>query len=410
MVLRAFLPGRSVPVAAMAIGAALAVYGLASAPAPPSPGIAEALIGLFLIAGAGLARPLWLGSFYLLRSPDLRPSEAGACLALLLAVWPGLLSGLARGWPYAEMARDLLPLAFLFLPVLVRYRAGAETEAALDAIAWALAGVGLAYALRWWVDLNASLRTIGAAALIEKPPFLLKSAALPFASVWLFARGLEKVGSNVRIGGIVVGSALMVASFSCLGALAGAVHRAGLILSCGSILIILVRYFDGSAKGRLGATVVLSMLGLLWGEAVSVSADLAMEKTRAVGVNNRLGELMAVIRQAAADPLSFLFGYGWGGMVRSPAAGDIVISYTHNFATYMLLKTGAVGLLGMGAYVATILARLPHAWRARPDLVLALAPSLLIGLLLHTTYKYLCFGIVLTLLLLASEPALHRKG
>lgn len=119
---------------------------------------------------------------------------------------------------------------------------------------------------------------------------------------------------------------------------------------------------------------------------------------------------MAVIRQAAADPLSFLFGYGWGGMVRSPAAGDIVISYTHNFATYMLLKTGAVGLLGMGAYVAAILARLPHAWRARPDLVLALAPSLLIGLLIHTTYKYLCFGIILTLLLLASESARHRKG
>ena len=48
--------------------------------------------------------------------------------------------------------------------------------------------------------------------------------------------------------------------------------------------------------------------------------------------------------------------------------------------------------------------------KANPPLALATAPPIAGGLLFHTSFKYLCFGLLLTLLALAGERAGRGEG
>jgi hypothetical protein len=418
------------PPTALALGLVALIYGVAGAPVPSAPGLAEAAIGLLLLAAVGLRRPLDLVVSAPLLAAVPRGPEIAACLALLLAVWPGLLRGMFMGWPLNDILRDMLPLAFLFLPVLIRPRSRGQADGILTAVGWGMAAAGFTFALRWWIDLDVSYRVVGAAPIEEQPPFVLKSAALPFAAVWCTAQAARRLGmGGLGMGGLgigpdrdgpgpgnrhplrrmLAGGLLLLAALVCLGALAGAVHRAGFILAALACALVLGWRFRSSAGAWLIGLACLAAAWVLWSDTLAGLIHLALEKTQTVGINNRSAEFAAVVGRLMDDPAAFLIGLGWGGQFRNPAVGGIPVTYTHNLASYLLLKVGVLGLLGIGAYLAAVLARGLAAWRARPDLVLALMPSLLMGLMLHTSYKYMCFGLLLLLLRIAGDRAALRE-
>ena len=104
------------------------------------------------------------------------------------------------------------------------------------------------------------------------------------------------------------------------------------------------------------------------------------------------------------SPGSILFGKGWGATLASPAVGGMVVNYTHNLLTALWLKTGLIGLILAGLYIAGLAKGLvPLLW-TNPVLAVALAVPLVIDTLLYASYKSLDFGLILLLIALYTRP------
>lgn len=371
-------------------------YGAASAPAPPGIRPQELLVFAGIALFTGTAGPWrFFAGQEVARAPA--PLAVGSAIMVWL-LWQGFMRGLWNGWGLTDMIRDIVPMLFLALPLLLAPLLGRLDPDRADRLADAVAAAGVLFALRWWHDAGMALSAVGASPLGEGRYYLLNSALVPFASVWLGLRATRWLLAP-RPTRAEWAQAILAAAgcLCCLLAQAATLHRAGLILS----LLAL-----GAGMGRwlwrrpaLFLTLFLLASAVLIGVGARVAgvAALLADKTESVGLNNRVDELLAVLEQVGRDPLSFLIGDGWGALVANPAVGWWRVSYTHSAASYFLLKLGALGLalmLGLAGLLAGLLAR---AARDMPMLLLAVAPSLLLGAFLHTSFKYLCFSLLLSL-------------
>lgn len=388
--------------AALALLAALTLYGAFSAPAPPSVRVTEAAIGGLLLLAVGWRRPLFVVTGHALRATTLPWWEAVAVLAFGWLLWAPLLRGAALGHDPADMLRDVVPLLYLFLPVLlvpVLRRAGGGAVRLLGA---GLILAGLFLALRWWKQVQWGFGAVGARAMpdggayfLNAPAVLFAAVALPALALGLVARG--GVGRWLGAPACVAGGAL------CLAALAGAVHRTALGLALLSGLVLVA----GWGRQRPGLAVPLLAAALLTalalGDPLSGAWDQAAEKTRLTGANTRWEEAAAVLETVARSPWSLLFGDGWGARLANPAVGGWRVSYTHTLATYALVKSGVLGGLALAAYLGGMVRPLLGLLRTDPLLGWSLLPPMLMALGLHTSFKYLDTGLLLTLMVLAAE-------
>ena len=398
----------------MALLAALLLYGLFSAPAPPAVGSAETAVGLLLVAATGLRQPVALVSGALLAVPGARAFEIAGCGAFLVLFWLPLLRGAALDWQLRDIVRDVVPLLFLFLPVLlapVLRPAGARAVAVLAA---ALAAAGVAFALRWWIDAGWAFGAIGHRAMSDGPRYLLNSPAVLFAALWLPIQAVRLVwpelagetpppaaGRGLRL---ALALPLLAAALLILAALAGAVHRMALVLVAAAGLAFLGWCARRSTGPVVLALAVLAALLLVPGGPLPGALEMVVIKSELVGVNERFAEAEAVLAQIGRSLPSLLLGDGWGTLVANPAVGGWRVSFTHSFPSYLLLKTGIVGTLVMLAWLGTLLPAAAALVRRDLPLALAVLPPVAGGLLLHTSFKYLCFGLLLTVLVLAGEP------
>ncbi len=394
------------PIRLAALALALLAYGLFSAPAPPGIGTAELAIALAGLAAVGVSRPLSLLAGQTLTAPD--RFEAFGATAFLLLLWPPLVVGMLAGAGMADIVRDVLPLGFLFLPLLLHRSILALPARAVDLLAHALALAGVGFALRWWIDGGGTIQGIGRAAHGDGDLYLLNSAAVSFAAVWLVLVGVPLLRRGVLAAAL--GLALLAGSAVCLAALVAAVHRGAVALT-GAALLVAGLHWAARRPARLLAVGALALAAMLaWGASMDGALGLLLAKTDAVGLNLRGPEFLAVLRQVTASPQAFLFGQGWGALLANPAVGGLQVSYTHSALGYALLKGGVLGVAALLLYLTAFLPILRRAVRARPDIVLACAPPLLSGLLLHTSYKYLCFGICLSMLLMGAGAVARRTS
>jgi len=396
------------------MAAATGLYGLASQPAPPDPGLAEGLIGLLLVAAVGLTTALRVGSgasVWLAGTPRL---EALGSACLLYLAWLPLLLGLGADNDPAQLIRDLIPLLYLFLPALLAARlargdnpaAAAEAEAARRWLSAALALAGVAFAGRWWQQHGWALGAIGHLALSDGPSYLANSLTVLFAAIHLPLAAAERLLGHRprswrrRLADLALAVLLAAGGALCLAALAGAVHRLSLVLAGLAFALYLLRRPTLLLLLPLALLIGLSLPGGL----MTGTVDQVLEKSRLVGVNQRLDEAASVLARLSESPLTALFGCGWGASFSNPAVAGWHVGYTHALATYALLKTGIVGALVLGLWLAALA---PSWWRlARRHgrLTLALTPCLITALGAQTSYKYLCFGLILTLMVVAGRP------
>ena len=391
-----------------AFALSMLVYGAASAPAPPGIRPQELLVFAGIALLAGMAGPWrFFSGIELGRAPA--PMAAGSII-LVWMLWQGLLRGLWNGWGLTDMLRDIVPMLFLALPLLLAPILGRLPADRADRLADAAAMAGVLFTLRWWREAGLALSAVGTAPLGEGRLYLLNSALVPFASVWLGLRATRWLLSPAPTRAEWVQALLAAAgSLCCLLAQAATLHRAGLILSLLALGLGMGRWLWRHpalfVTGFLLATAALVGVGA----RVAGVAALLADKTESVGLNNRVGELLAVLDQVGRDPLAFLVGDGWGALVPNPAVGWWRVSYTHSAASYFLLKLGALGLtlmLGLAGLMAGLLAR---AARDMPMLLLAVSPSLLLGGFLHTSFKYLCFSILVSLAMGRAYGSLYQR-
>lgn len=383
-------------------------YGAASAPAPPGIRPQEMLVfaGIaLLVGGAGPWR--FFSGLTLCRAP-VEMAAGSAILVWLL--WQGLLRGLWNGWGLTDMLRDIVPMLFLALPLLLAPVLGRLPQARADRLADIVAVAGVIFTLRWWHEAGMALSAVGTSPLGEGRHYLLNSALVPFAAVWLGLRATGGFLARPRRWAVQLPAlAAALGSLCCLLALAATLHRAGLGLSLLALALGMGRLLWRHPFWFIAVSLLALLLLAFVGARVVGVAELLADKTQSVGLNNRVDELLAVLDQVGRDPVAFLLGDGWGALVPNPAVGWWRVSYTHSAASYFLLKVGALGLalvLGLAGLMAGMVARVA---RDMAPLLLAVAPSLLLGAFLHTSFKYLCFSLLLSLVMGRAHASLYGR-
>ena len=381
---------------------ALAVYGLLSAPAPADIRPAEAVIGALLVLGVGFLRPLYVATGHSLLDRESLPWELPAVLSLAVLLWCPLMRGVWLGWAPRDMVRDVIPLLYLFLPVLLVPLLRAASDRAVDLLIAGMAVAGAGFALRWWKQAEWGFGAVGVRAMADGGVYLLNAPSVLFAAILLPAFGfgmLVRGGWPRRAAGVVA----ILGGLMCLAALAGAVHRMALGLAVVAFAAQGLWWLRRAPLAALGAGVAALLLVVLVPEVLLGALGQVVEKTRLAGANTRWEEAEAAVGQALSSPSAFLFGQGWGALLANPAVGGWRVSYTHTLATYAIAKAGVVGLCALTAYLGGLAPRALMLLRADPALGWAVVPPLLMALGAHTSFKYLDTGLLLTLMVLAAE-------
>lgn len=345
----------------------------------------------------------------LLVQPSVRPWEAVACLCFAWLLWVPLVRGVGLDWTSRDILRDVVPLGFLFLPLFLgdpRGRAPSRTLLPVLMPALCLALAGALFALRWWQDVDWVLSAIGRESVSAGYQHLLTSPALLFGALLFPLVVLVTVRASLQAGSGASGrwtrrlllAAATAGALLCWSALAATVHRFALVAGGLALLALL-----GLELRRAPMVPVLAvgLAAAVWLAlelpAGSIVAQVVL-KSQVVGSNQRIAELSTVAAALQYDWTAWLFGQGWGALLDNPAVGGKTVSYTHNLMGYMLLKTGLLGSLAVGLYLTVLLAGpLLSLYAHRPAVLLVLAPCLVSGLLLHTGFKLLSFGVILWL-------------
>lgn len=381
---------------------ALILYGLLSAPAPAQIRLIEAVIGALLVLGVGLLRPLSVTTGHALLERDSPSWERPAVLALAVLLWCPLMRGVWLDWSPGDMLRDVVPLFYLFLPVLLvpMLRAAPDRAVALLTAGMALAGVG--FALRWWKQADWGFGAVGVRAMADGGVYLLNAPSVLFAAIVLPSSGLGMLMRGRWLWS-AAGVAAILGGFLCLAALAGAVHRMALGLAVMAFVALGLWRLRRTPMVGVGVGMAALLLMTPFFDVLLGAAGQVAEKTRLAGANTRWEEADAAFGQALSSPTAFLFGQGWGALLANPAVGGWRVSYTHTLVTYALAKTGVIGLCALTAYLGGLAPRALALLRSDPALGWAVLAPLLMALGAHTSFKYLDTGVLLTLTVLAAE-------
>lgn len=360
-----------------AFAAAVLLYAAFSSPTPDAPGVVEYLVlGLLIVSCAHLVLP---------RDRWVLPLTALLAYGLGAPLLIGVMAGNAAG----DIARDLIAFAAIAVPLVYAHLFSADDARAQNLLLILLLGVGLLFSMRYLAGTWQSLSSLGMAPLDHNLLYLANSPLVAFAAVFLVLQGcFVQTRPHVALGMVAV-------SFIPLAAMVGMMQRATLALLA---LVWLVFFFAALVKNPKRAGVIALVLALtvavLW-PLPALTVQALTDKTLAVGWNARGAELATLLDAIAQNPLTAVFGTGWGSLVRSPAVGDQWVRFSHGFFTALLWKTGwlglAVGAAGIGALLADAAQRL----RKNAALAAALILPLLPALFLYGSYKSLCFGLLL---------------
>jgi hypothetical protein len=303
-----------------------------------------------------------------------------AAFLVLLSV--PLAVGVIGQYPVNDVLRDVIPLLYFFLPLLV-------IRDSKKALLYGLLAVGVFYSLRFWPASGLTLARLGLDRGDDEMLYLSSSPAISFAGLYLFfmaAAPQEKP--------LWHRAAFLFLSATCLLTLVAILQRGALLL------VLTVLWFYGLSRLKKSpaflvfSLAVVLVFGFAFAETIIGTLETIWRKTLLVGDNARFAELASVRDHLDRNPLQWLTGAGWGATLTTAASGHAKVRYTHMLIGYVLLKGGIAGLGALIAYMATLLRNLRH---TDPLIVASAAPSLILGLTLYPSFKMLCFGALLAL-------------
>ena len=346
---------------------------------------------LALSIGAGHMRDL------MVKSAGHRFWKSAGQIFLFYGLSIPLLVGALAGHGVGAILRDIAPFLCLFLPLLslpvIRARPRYFRTTLLGLIL-----IGLLFGLRSLVmrfDISCSFDLWCAndgLLYLENMPTVLFSCLFLLGSAITYA--VRKLNlSHMLVFGFLVALALIP-----LLAMIFTLQRASIGALVVYIACVYAYFFYKAPFKALGAL----FTGVIALYVVDISFNWVFaslwEKTRSVGLNMRPQEMAAVWEIVRNDPVTLLFGIGWGGHFHSPAVGGLNVNFTHNFFSSMLLKSGLIGAALCTAYIAGLLERLLRVIQKNPVFGLALAAPILIDLTLYASFKSLDFGLVLLMI------------
>lgn len=382
-----------------------------SVPAPSHVGPAEWVMGVLLALGF-LYRVIRVDPAASRQFDRDGPLWRMAALGgLMLAVVPAM-AGAVRGHEVPFMARDLVGHALLLMPLWMLAPgnpgeirlSGWRALSSLAIVGWSLACAGLIVSLRALGDSGMGWSDIGQVFANHRERYLANSVFIPFAALFLLGwamAALAREGWRHAAAGVV---GIAVAALpSAVILLSG--HRG---LTLGLILggLWLMALHPGRVRARVLVIIagIVTLTGLAGGGA-GAAITLLWEKSLAVGLNNRFDEVALVISSLGNDPVALTVGFGWGAVFLSPAVGEMAVTFVHNLPFYLLLKGGVLALVAITPYAVLIVIWARRAVVFAPGLTIASVIPLANGVLFHTSFKSLGFGILLCCLALTAMAA-----
>ena len=228
--------------------------------------------------------------------------------------------------------------------------------------------------------------------------YLENMPSVLFACLILIGASISIVARGLTLKNITLFFILLMISALPLAAMIATSQRASVGAVALYVLLILAYFiYKTPVRGANALIMLLIVGGIVNFSLFSIFSSL-WEKTQNVGLNMRPQEFEAVWDVVTRDPVTFLFGLGWGGQFESPAVGGLRVNFTHNFFSSMLLKAGCVGVMLCMLYIAGLLERLARVVIRNPVIGLALAAPILIDLTLYASFKSLDFGLVLLMI------------
>lgn len=372
-------------------------YGALSYPFPRDLGLGEVLVGTCL------ALSILLGGI----APILNPishSTNGTDIVLKICFWcllliPSLVAVFYQ-WELRDIIRDVVPVFYLFL--IAFWGSNHLDPRQSHMIAMVLCICGTILAIRFHIASDTDISLIGTQGFYAKdsPDFHNPyDPSVLFAAIYL---ALYSLNSGIKA---PITSLLSVfGSIICILSLAAIVQRGPMFLFLVSLLTygIYVRSFMISVSTLVAGVIV----GIYFAEGTLGLLNLAIEKTLSVNFSEgKLREAIYVFDFISDSFTTSVFGYGWGTVYFNPIVYGNV-SFTHNFLTYMLLKTGVLGLVTLFVFFGAVFVLIRRN-TIPAQILFAGIPALIVAIFLQSTYKTLTFGLIIFLLALSSKR--HRS-
>jgi hypothetical protein len=376
---------------------ALTLYAFWGSPTPDRPGIVEILVGVLLICAIGIKDAYAAVKFYR-QSPIWR---SFAQLLLLFGLSVPIVIGTLHGHETVMMLRDLISFLFLLLPLFLLPLLEKNLPYYRFVLIAALC-IGVIFAARSLMQTFAIFLPHVTAELI----YLENMPTVLFAALFLiggagenFLHRFHTKSLLLLTGGIILAGFLFLPMVLTL-------QRASIGYGVIYITVLLVLALCRFPYRVFWLLVPFAIGGIFFAGMLGSLVDALASKTEVSGFNMRFEEMAAAWRTVAGNPLTLVFGNGWGAAFESPAVAGIEVNFTHSLLTSALLKTGLLGLglvilylLGLGRILWPVLLQ-------KPVLALALAGPILIDTFLYASFKSLDFGLIL---LLAAASPLYAK-
>lgn len=370
---------------------AILIYGCFGSPTPDVMGWTEIIVGALLV--------FTLPWFSVIRNFGFYKILAAIIFAM------GIGGAVLMGADETLILRDGVAFVFLFLPILLLPMFENKCERILPFVLSIIfcGGVFAFRSMSLMGDLNFWLG--GGDALY----YLSNSPAVLFAAIFsalLLCRG----AMDWRSVGLLKFVILSIICALSLAAMAVTLQRASLGLFVLSAIFYLGVEFKRRPYKALPVICLVGALSVFIWFGFHIMIDAISSKSRIVGGNMRAEEWQAVWGVISREPINILFGLGFGGTFESPAVGGMRVNYTHGLLGSVLLKTGLLGLLIVGAYLWMLTKKLTNIIRYDLIIGLALLAPFVIDVFLYASFKSFEFGLLLTAIMVISLEITETKG
>lgn len=387
-----------------------AFYALFSQPTPDSIGIAEFVVGGALLLVVGVVGAYKSFSGYQAFNKALPLSLRVLSAAFLIVFVQAILATLIYQNSPSEAVRDIVPFFYFMQPVLLSAAMlRTITHKHIYALAFMVAGVGVIYSVRHFLDAGVSFRAIGSGFYNSSGYYFSTDPSVLFAALFFLGVGIAALTTPKR-GGLVAGGLMLGLSMVALAALAVKGHRGPIAMfaMCAAGMVV---FMPGPFLKRVALSAVpVGVIAFMARDKIMALFWRLLQKQQAHGINGRDLEARAVFDHVGRDALGPVIGNGFGSIFENPVLLYKAANFTHFSPSFLYLKAG---LLGVALSVIYVLAVGAWGWRTfRRDAVIAFscAGPLLIGFFINGSFRYLTFGWIAAILAFAAVLASHRAA
>lgn len=395
------------------------VYSLYSSSTPDSYGLAELTIGLILVFLVGFRRVIWVFSLADMGEKNKYGTQVPIYVVLsliYLLLIPTINGLLFTGNSISDYIRDVIPLLYFFLPVLLLHRMVQFPERWLFFTVSGLCIVGVLFAIRHFTESGSSISDVGQTFIFGTSAYFAQDPAVQFAGAFLVCFGIVSLMESHYLRAAFC---LMLAIFP-WAAMFGIIARAPTILVVFSIILTIAYYFLNSRKRIRAVLLLLAFSILIFGlfhENISRLLEgviqLLMEKQAKHGLSSRDLEMKAVLDNVDGIRV-LLFGEGWGGLMANPTGNGAKFRFVHNMFGYFFMKSGLFGMLALFFYIFWYVKMLTGILRKQISplyfsMLAAMIVPMVINMMLEAGYKTLSFGLLLLLIPLLQRVCMKNR-